>query len=958
LAATNQTSNTVSLFRNTISSTATLPTISSITPSSGSIGSGVTINGTNFGTSQGTSTVKFGTTTASVTSWTATQIIATVPSITAGSYTISVITTAGTANSSTQYSVSSTTYPDPLPALYKTTVSGTITTGTVDYMVEENGILWMGGANGVIAKSNVAPSAGTPVSWTLSNTGISPSETIYSIEFASTTLGFAGTGSGKIYRTTDGGSTWSLVYNNLGVTNFINIIKFFSSTTGIASGDGISTSNIMAFLYTTDGGTTWTNNNTYLFGATSPSQLSFPQFNYGYTTGNYNLSGKKYSGVFKTTNSGVNWTFYTVGNTTKDSITASSCIEFRNFSIGMVVRFDSTVWKTTNGGTVWSKVGQLPRMGYGITFVSTSIAYVAGASGLIAQVNYSNNTINAVLHDVNLFFTRPFYSAALGTLYVPDEDVTRVYYTSMNPSSPLTTPTALNPSNGSQIKGNTVSFSWTTVSGATAYDVEIGTVISSSIKGTIYTSTSTVLYVDELAPATTYQWRVRARSLTNSSGWSVLSSFTVPATQTIVNVTLAKFPTTPKSSTDYRLITIPTASPYNVESFLTGTSKEYRIFKDNGGMPPNHLDEMNAASFVSYGEGYWLIKKGDLSLNGDFDFPVPVNGVVTISIKAFIWNIIGNPYPVQVKWSDVVSANGLSSSAVIYSYAGASGYQRASVMEPYVGYYYYSNASSLAVPFPFSPTSIESAPLPAVSFKVVYSSSFNTDKTAFVGIDQSAQEGIDDFEIRKPPVFPDQGSIWFERKEWDGKNSRFASDVRPSLGDGQTWDFTLQQSGDETARLSLEGAGQLPGGYEVVFVNKVTGVMHRADAKYGVTIPQVQGTAPYSLIIGKQQYIRSQTASYVPDNFVLHQNYPNPFNPSTTIRFGLTSDANVQLKIYDLLGREVTKLVDQKLISGNHEYVLNAYNLASGTYIYSFRVTSLNGGNVLYSTSKKMTLIK
>ncbi|MHC1703733.1 MAG: FISUMP domain-containing protein [Tenuifilaceae bacterium] len=109
LVVTNSGSSTISVLRNTITTSATTPTITSFTPSSGIAGSSVTITGTNFGATQGTSTVKFGATTATVTGWSATQIVATVPSIAAGSYTLSVTTTAGTVNSSTQFTVTSTT---------------------------------------------------------------------------------------------------------------------------------------------------------------------------------------------------------------------------------------------------------------------------------------------------------------------------------------------------------------------------------------------------------------------------------------------------------------------------------------------------------------------------------------------------------------------------------------------------------------------------------------------------------------------------------------------------------------------------------------------------------------------------------------------------------------------------------------------------------------------------------
>ena len=84
---------------------ASSPTITSFTPSTGVVGASVTITGTSFGASQGSSTIKFGSSAATVTSWSDAQIIATVPSLSAGSYTISVTTSAGTVNSSTQYTV-------------------------------------------------------------------------------------------------------------------------------------------------------------------------------------------------------------------------------------------------------------------------------------------------------------------------------------------------------------------------------------------------------------------------------------------------------------------------------------------------------------------------------------------------------------------------------------------------------------------------------------------------------------------------------------------------------------------------------------------------------------------------------------------------------------------------------------------------------------------------------------
>lgn len=90
----------------------------------------------------------------------------------------------------------------------------------------------------------------------------------------------------------------------------------------------------------------------------------------------------------------------------------------------------------------------------------------------------------------------------------------------------------------------------------------------------------------------------------------------------------------------------------------------------------------------------------------------------------------------------------------------------------------------------------------------------------------------------------------------------------------------------------------------------------------------------------------------VPTEFYLGQNYPNPFNPTTTIKFGLQKEAQVNLKVYDILGREVATLIDSQIKpAGVYTVPFNASSLASGTYIYT-----LKAGTFLQT--KKMLLIK
>ena len=89
----------------------------------------------------------------------------------------------------------------------------------------------------------------------------------------------------------------------------------------------------------------------------------------------------------------------------------------------------------------------------------------------------------------------------------------------------------------------------------------------------------------------------------------------------------------------------------------------------------------------------------------------------------------------------------------------------------------------------------------------------------------------------------------------------------------------------------------------------------------------------------------------MPSEYLLEQNYPNPFNPTTVIRFAIPKQSHVKLSVYNIIGEQVSELVNGNLSSGYHEVNFNASNLASGMYIYRISVGS-------YVEVKKMLLLK
>lgn len=94
-----------------------------------------------------------------------------------------------------------------------------------------------------------------------------------------------------------------------------------------------------------------------------------------------------------------------------------------------------------------------------------------------------------------------------------------------------------------------------------------------------------------------------------------------------------------------------------------------------------------------------------------------------------------------------------------------------------------------------------------------------------------------------------------------------------------------------------------------------------------------------------------ETIAAKPNNYSLEQNYPNPFNPVTTIQYSIPEKSHVKLIVYDILGRNISTLVDEVQYAGIYKIDFNANNLSSGVYFYR-----IEAGN--YSETKRMVLLK
>lgn len=128
------------------------------------------------------------------------------------------------------------------------------------------------------------------------------------------------------------------------------------------------------------------------------------------------------------------------------------------------------------------------------------------------------------------------------------------------------------------------------------------------------------------------------------------------------------------------------------------------------------------------------------------------------------------------------------------------------------------------------------------------------------------------------------------------------------------------------------------------------------DVKYNIGNVEAD-TIEFMITDNKSVYLTKQfILQYsLPTEYKLEQNYPNPFNPSTRIRYQVSSISQVSLKVYDILGNEVTTLVNEQKEPGYYEIDFSATggasSLASGVYIYRLQANN-------YISTKKMMVLK
>ncbi|MCH7938587.1 MAG: T9SS type A sorting domain-containing protein [Candidatus Marinimicrobia bacterium] len=400
---------------------------------------------------------------------------------------------------------------------------------------------------------------------------------------------------------------------------------------------------------------------------------------------------------------------------------------------------------------------------------------------------------------------------------------------------------------------------------------------------------------------------------------------------------------------------------FSVPSFLTNSSLSFNIGEELELESGDRTWKVfaynsNTGSYASpsnlkAGVGYWINQR----INSGLNFTLTAGR--TKELEGFDielapgWNLIGNPFPFSFP---VLFNDSLFHGPITYN--GSDWTAERGTMLPWGGYAVYNRgvtAETLilsAVPGPMLlAKATEPEELDGWLMHLSLRGEYYTDIANSIGRIKGASEQLDRFDAPEPPFIDGYITLVMLRPEWGGTLTALSSDIRSWEETDGTWDLQLRtKNATGPIALSSRLEGDLPSGNKVVLMDLQQRAVYDLTAgEVPAAITDYSERYPYYLKVmaGSAEYVGQavdQALALLPVDFALAQNYPNPFNPSTRLQYSLTRPAPVSLKIYNLLGQEITTLYEGWQDLGRFEVVWDGRDrygngVATGIYFAVFR---------------------
>jgi len=424
------------------------------------------------------------------------------------------------------------------------------------------------------------------------------------------------------------------------------------------------------------------------------------------------------------------------------------------------------------------------------------------------------------------------------------------------------------------------------------------------------------------------------------------------------------------AESSYRLVALPGAVDRALGDALGEPEVDWTAFWDDG-TDSDFLTRFDGSDTFRFapGRGFWLLSSSNWAVD-DVVANLPLsNGAVSIPLHDG-WNIISNPFPIDVQWSDVDAENGGTTLQPLWSWSGS--FQQAEIFASAAtgeAFYFFNDSGLTELNVPLSPVSLSAiAPASAslqraVTLDVRYASapsgeapsgeapsgeapsgeapSGEAPSGASVRVAESpdAADGRDRFDYVAPRTSFAAVSMHVASGN-DADAPKLARDVRAPSASGHSYRLALNAEAGTPVTITPSSLPSDPS-VHVVLIRPDTGT--RYDLRTGpATITPTAASTDWMLLVGTDAFVKGTAPEHVTE-IAVEPPSPNPFRQQTTLRYVLPEANEVTVRVYDVLGRRIHTLMDRQQPSGSHQLQWNGTSgsgapVASGMYFLRVRI--------------------
>ncbi len=408
----------------------------------------------------------------------------------------------------------------------------------------------------------------------------------------------------------------------------------------------------------------------------------------------------------------------------------------------------------------------------------------------------------------------------------------------------------------------------------------------------------------------------------------------------------------------YRIVSVPTQLDDSGLSNVFGPllpydPSEWRLFSigpsgltaDGGYVEQNDVERAS----LETGEALWFIRASDesdealASLNGT---SIPVDQPHESGLDEG-WNLIGNPFAFDVPMSQVRVENTAGTLEDVLGYDGEDFVnQKDGVLEPYRGYLVYlsggQNGTLVVDPSPEELSALtSSARAPDPRWAVDLSARVGQARDAMntFGTAPNATDGVEAADGREPPPIGDYVSLSFRAPSQEGELWR---DMRSTGGGLRTWTANVRTNVSGLITISASDVSSVPDDQSVWLVDPVLDQAQnlRESPTYRFPAPEEGDARSLRVLVGPPAAVQRRLGRDAdrPERVELLPSVPHPVRSHTTFRYQVPERTRATLELYDLLGRRVATLIDDKSVGpGTHTHAWTRQNtggaLSSGAYL-------------------------